>query len=97
MIPMLTDRDLELKGDGSRTTRWRKVQRGEYPPPVNIGTEAAPQNRWFDDEMNAYYNALRAGKTLREAVEAARVVREEAAARWREMMEARRRREGTTA
>ena len=94
---MLTNRDLELKGDGSRTTRWRRVRRGEFPPPVNIGTEAAPQNRWFDDEMNAYYNALRAGKTLRGAVEAAMVVRGEAAARWREKVEVRRRRERTTA
>ncbi len=36
-INLLSYRDLELHGYGSRVTIWRKVNAGEFPTPVDTG------------------------------------------------------------
>lgn len=36
-INLLSYRDLELRGYGSRVTIWRKVNAGEFPSPIDTG------------------------------------------------------------
>jgi|LWDU01.1.fsa_nt_gi predicted DNA-binding transcriptional regulator AlpA len=36
-ITLLSYRDLESRGYGSRVTIWRKVKDGEFPEPVDTG------------------------------------------------------------
>ena len=36
-INLLSYRDLESHGYGSRVTIWRKVKDGEFPVPVDVG------------------------------------------------------------
>ena len=75
MVRFLPDKELTARGHGSRTDIWRKRKTGEFIPPINLGTEDAPRNGTPDDELEAYSNALRSGKTRREAVEAAMAIR----------------------
>jgi predicted DNA-binding transcriptional regulator AlpA len=60
---LLTYRDLEARGHGSRVTIWRKTKDSslKFPQPIDIGYV---QKRFLDDEMEAYeeYRA-----TMREA------------------------------
>jgi len=44
-------RDLDDRGFGSRTTIWRKVKAGRFPPPVYIG-EGQP--RWRESKLIKY-------------------------------------------
>ena len=37
-INLLSYRDLELRGYGSRVTLWRKVKAGEFPEPRDTGS-----------------------------------------------------------
>ena len=36
-INLLSYRDLESRGYGSRVTIWRKVNAGDFPEPIDIG------------------------------------------------------------
>ena len=46
-------RDLEERGFGSRATVWRKIRKGEFPPPKNIlgrpGWTDSYLNKWLDE------------------------------------------------
>lgn len=78
MIRFVPDKELTARGYGSRTDLWRKRNIGASLPPVNFGTEDAPTNGTPDDDLEAYSNALRSGKILREAVGAAMAIRRSA-------------------
>lgn len=41
----------------SRTTIWRLVTSGDFPPPVKIGTGSAG-NRWRQSDIDAWIAAL---------------------------------------
>jgi len=36
-LRLLSYRDLEMQGYGSRVTIWRKVRTSEFPPPLSLG------------------------------------------------------------
>jgi prophage regulatory protein len=38
----------------SRTSLWRKVKNGEFPPPVRI---SAGRKAWLEDSVNAWIDA----------------------------------------
>lgn len=47
---------LEAKG-GGRSKLWEDVREGRFPKPVKIGARAVA---WFEDEVAAYQDRLRA-------------------------------------
>lgn len=46
---LLSTRQVMNRMNWSRTTLWRRVRAGEFPPPVKTG---ANTNGWFDDEVD---------------------------------------------
>ena len=47
-------RDLERRGFGSRQTIWRRVKAGEFPVPIDIGTNGNPIPVWPESVIQEY-------------------------------------------
>ncbi len=55
-IDLLTCNDvLQLTGIKSRTTIWRRVKNGKFPPPVDIGSSRI---RWRLSDVEEWISAL---------------------------------------
>lgn len=59
-ITFLRDSDVAQRDGQSRTTRWRQVRCGLYPPPVRVANRA---KRYIEHEIDARNQALAAGAT----------------------------------
>ncbi len=59
----------------SRTTIFRLERDGEFPQRIQLSRNSVG---WAEDEIDAFHNALRAGKTAKEAVAVAMEVRRKA-------------------
>lgn len=75
MLRLLTDVEVTASRRISRTTLWRDRRAGVFIVPLNYGTDEAPRHRTPEDEIVAYDNAICAGLTREQAVEAAMAVR----------------------
>ena len=53
---LLSYRDLNAKGYGSRTTIWRKIRNGKFPPPDVDDGSGHP--RWFPETLVKYKDSL---------------------------------------
>jgi prophage regulatory protein len=53
-INLLSYRDLEYRGYGSRTTIWRKVKAGEFPEPIDTGFG---RKAWRESEILKWLEA----------------------------------------
>jgi len=53
-INLLSYRDLESRGYGSRVTIWRKVKAGEFPEPIDIGYG---RKAWRESEILKWLEA----------------------------------------
>ena len=70
-----SDSELTSQGRGSRTDRYRKVRDGRFPQPLNVGTAAAPRNRWPSDELAVFDAGIRSRLPAEEATRCAMAVR----------------------
>jgi len=57
-LTLLSYRDLDALGYGSRTTIWRKVKDGEFPPPIDLGHD---RKGWLESDIVEW---LQSRKTL---------------------------------
>lgn len=48
--------DLKVKGHGSRTTVWRKIRDGKFPPPDVDDGSGHP--RWFPETIDKHVKSL---------------------------------------
>jgi len=53
---LLSYRDLNAKGYGSRTTIWRKIRNGKFPPPDVDDGSGHP--RWFPETLEKHKESL---------------------------------------
>ncbi len=51
---VIREPEVKKKTHTSRTTRWRKVRRGLFPAPVELGPNSIG---WFEDEVEAWLAA----------------------------------------
>tara|TARA_R100000654_G_scaffold2611_1_gene9568 strand:+ start:614 stop:826 length:213 start_codon:yes stop_codon:yes gene_type:complete len=58
MKRLLKIEDIEKLGLGKRTTIWRKVNSGEFPKPIKLGTSPQSPIRWSEEAINEYLNNL---------------------------------------
>ena len=53
-INLLSYDDLEALGYGSRTTIWRRVNNGKFPPPIDTGSGG---KRWRETDVIEWLEA----------------------------------------
>jgi len=53
---LLGYRDIEAKGYGSRTTVWRNIKKGNFPPPDVDDGRGHP--RWFPETVEKHKESL---------------------------------------
>ena len=56
--------DIEALGLGKRTTIWRKVNKGEFPKPIKLGSAPSSPIRWDEEVIEDYLNKLAKGEAF---------------------------------
>lgn len=58
MQKLLKIQDLTNLNLGSTTTIWRKVNKGEFPKPIKLGSAHSSPVRWKEETITDYLNNL---------------------------------------
>ena len=55
-LPLLTAKEIQRRLKVGRTTLWRKIRQGKFPPPL---VDCGGRRRWTESDWQAYLKRLK--------------------------------------